>query len=660
MLFNAHAGIYALPLPEKLNSQGQWSVYRNVRSLHSLVSRFPPPDDNLVTVYDVWQSSINRHRSHNFLGWREAMPGGQWSPYKWMTFGEAGRLRDEITSAFVHLGMRPGDTVGLYAQNCAEWVLTDAACHAMSAISVPLYDTLGPDAVRYICGHAELSAIVCSAKVLPIVLQCVGDCPTLKAIIVFGAGASPSPPSPRAGLRILSWDDCLALGRSNPRPHVPPAPETVVTICYTSGTTGVPKGAVLTHANLLANAAGNYSYFPVGPGDVHVSYLPLAHIYERVNQITLIYRGVGIGFFTGDVQRLLDDIQALRPTVFCSVPRLLNRIHDKVMAAIDQGSAVSRTLFRTAYAHKSKALLEGRSLDTPLIRLYDRVVFSKVRERLGGRVKVMTTGASPISKEVFTFLRVCFPVVLEGYGMTESSCAISLTDPTDRSMGHVGAPIPCMEVKLVDIPEMSYLTTDKPLPRGEVCLRGPCIFQGYHKDPVQTRECLDEDGWLHTGDVGTWLSGGRLKIIDRKKNLFKLAQGEYIAPEKIEGVYCRSPLIMQVFVYGDSLRASLVAVVVPDPDTARDWSQRRGKGAMPLSALIKDPAFIADVATSMKEEARNAELRGFEVVASFTLVEDQFTVENGLLTPTFKLKRNDAKKMYQPLIDKMYAGLGKQ
>jgi long-chain acyl-CoA synthetase len=218
-------------------------------------------------------------------------------------------------------------------------------------------------------------------------------------------------------------------------------------------------------------------------------------------------------------------------------------------------------------------------------------------------------------------------------------------------------------VKLVDIPEMSYLGSDAPHPRGEVCVRGPSLFAGYYKDPAQTAEVLGPDGWLHTGDVGEWLPGGRLRIIDRKKNIFKLAQGEYIAPEKIEGVYGRCPLVAQAFVYGDSLRAELVALVVPDPDTVLPWARERGlvpPGASPEEAVAKvcaSPAAAAAVHAAMVAEGRAAKLRGFEQVAAITLTPDAFSVDNGLLTPTFKVKRAAAEKAFAGAIAAMYARL---
>jgi long-chain acyl-CoA synthetase len=448
-----------------------------------------------------------------------------------------------------------------------------------------------------------------------------------------------------------------AAGRRHVRSHVPPAPSDVATICYTSGTTGVPKGAVLTHANLIANSAGMAEFVTVGVGDRHISYLPLAHIYERVSMLTATHKGCAVGFYRGDVALLLEDIEELQPTLFTSVPRLYNRIYDKVMGAIQQSSPVARKLFEMAYASKRAALRGGDLSGGRFGPMWDRLVFSKVRARLGGKVRLMTTGASPISEEVFDFLRICFgATVIEGYGMTETSCVISMTSHGDATSGHVGGPVVCCEVKLVDIPEMNYTNADKPTPRGEVCVRGPSVFQGYYKDEQQTREVLDDDGWLHTGDVGTWLEGGRLKIIDRKKNIFKLAQGEYIAPEKLENVYVRSPFVAQSFVFGDSLRHQLVAVVVPDPDHLLPWAASRGM-AREMDVLCKNKAVKAAVLASMLAEGKAAKLRSFEQVAAVHLTPDLFSVENGMMTPTFKLKRPQASAAFKADIAAMYQQL---
>jgi long-chain acyl-CoA synthetase len=422
----------------------------------------------------------------------------------------------------------------------------------------------------------------------------------------------------------------------------------------------VPKGAILTHAAMVANAAGSFHVLAAAPGDVHISYLPLAHIYERVTMTGITHAGVSVGFYGGDVAALLDDVAELRPTIFCSVPRLWNRVHDRILAQVAASSPLARRLFAAALAHKKRALAAGDAAagaGGAVGAFWDRLVFSKIRAKLGGRVRLMTSGASPIAGDVIDFMRAVFgATVVEGYGMTETACTISLTLPAEYRAGHVGGPIPCCEVKLVDIPEMSYTSADAPHPRGEICVRGPTLFSGYYKDAAQTAEILDADGWLHTGDVGEWLAGGRLKIIDRKKNIFKLAQGEYVAPEKIENVYARSPLVAQAFVYGDSLRASLVAVVVPDPDALLPWAKAHGLGG-DVPSLCASPAVRAAVLASMLDEGRGAKLRGFEQVAAVALTPDPFSVENGLLTPTFKLKRPQAKDAFQGVIDDMYRGL---
>ena len=413
---------------------------------------------------------------------------------------------------------------------------------------------------------------------------------------------------------------------------------------------------MLTHRNLISNAAAYADDLDLGPGDVHVSYLPLAHIYERVTMLVCLFAGAKAGFFRGDVLGLLDDIAELKPTVFCSVPRLWNRIYDKVHAGIREGGFVKQKMFAIAYAAKKKALEEGR----PPPAIWEKIVFSKLRDKLGGRVRYMSTGSAPISAQVMEFLRVCFGgTVFEGYGMTESACVISKTHEGDFSCGHVGSPVPCCEIKLESVSEMNYTTSDRPYPRGEVCVRGPSVFKGYYKAQDKTDEVIDNEGWLHTGDIGLWLPGGRLKIIDRKKNIFKLAQGEYVAPEKIENVYARSKFVAQSFVHGDSLMPSLVAVVVPDEEVLLPWAAKSGHPAGgDFKRLCADPAVAKMVHQSMLAVGEGAGLKGFEQVKAVHLHPELFSVENGLYTPTFKLKRPQARAAFQADIDRMYAGLG--
>ncbi|XP_027367504.1 long chain acyl-CoA synthetase 6, peroxisomal-like isoform X2 [Abrus precatorius] len=584
---------YSVVLPEKLQT-GKWNVYRSARSPLQLVSRFRD-NPEIGTLHDNFVRSVETFRDYKYLGTRIRVDGTV-GEYKWMTYGEAGTARSAIGSGLIYYGV-------------------------------------------------------------PKLLSYLSDIPTVRLIVVVG-GMDDQIPSlpPSAGVQVITYSKLLNQGHSNLHPFCPPKPDDIATICYTSGTTGTPKGAVLTHENFIANVAGATLDEKFSPSDVYISYLPLAHIYERANQVMTVYFGIAVGFYQGDNMKLMDDLAALRPTIFCSVPRLYNRIYAGIISAVKTSGGLKEKLFNVAYNAKRQALLHGKN-PSPM---WDRLVFNKIKEKLGGRVRLIVSGASPLSPDIMEFLKICFGGrVTEGYGMTESTCVISCIDESDKLGGHVGSPNPACEIKLVDVPEMNYTSEDQPNPRGEICVRGPIIFLGYHKDEAQTREVIDEDGWLHTGDIGTWMPGGRLKIIDRKKNIFKLAQGEYIAPEKIENVYVTCKFVAQCFVYGDSLNSSLVAVVAVDLDVLKAWAASEGITYNDLAQLCNHPKARAAVLAEMDAAGREAQLRGFEYVKAVTLVLEPFTMENGLLTPTFKIKRPQAKEYFAKAISDMYSELSR-
>ncbi|WJX21015.1 Long chain acyl-CoA synthetase 6, peroxisomal [Trifolium repens] len=645
---------YSVVLPEKLRT-GKWNVYRSARSPLKLMSRFPDHPD-IGTLHDSFVRSVDTFRDYKYLGTRVRVDGTV-GEYKWMTYGEAGTARSAIGSGLINYGIPKGSGIGLYFVNRPEWLIVDHACSAYSFISVPLYDTLGPDAVKFIVNHALVQVIFCVSQTLNSLLSYLSEIPTVRLIVVVGGIDDQIPSLPSSdGVQIISYTKLLNQGRSNIQPFRPPKPEDVATICYTSGTTGTPKGAVLTHENFISNVAGATIDEKFNPSDVYISYLPLAHIYERTNQVMTVYFGIAVGFYQGDNLKLMDDLAALRPTVFCSVPRLYNRIYAGIINAVKTSGGLKEKLFNVAYNAKRQALLHGKN-PSPM---WDRLVFNKIKEKLGGRVRLMVSGASPLSPDVMEFLKICFGGrVTEGYGMTESSCVISCIDDGDVLSGHVGSPNPACEIKLVDVPEMNYTSDDQPNPRGEICVRGPIIFQGYYNDEAQTREVIDEEGWLHTGDIGTWIAGGRLKIIDRKKNIFKLAQGEYIAPEKIENVYVKCNFVAQCFIYGDSFNSSLVSVVSVDPDVMKAWAASQGIMYNDLTQLCNDPRAKAAVLAEMDAVGREAQLRGFEFAKAVTLVAEPFAMENGLLTPTMKIKRPQAKEYFGKAISDMYNELSK-
>jgi len=317
-------------------------------------------------------------------------------------------------------------------------------------------------------------------------------------------------------------------------------------------------------------------------------------------------------------------------------------------------------LYRRAYAAKEAGLKKGWLRHT----IWDALVFGKVAQKVGlDRCRIIITGSAPIAPHVLDFLRIVFScVVVEGYGQTETCAGSNVVHVDDYSTGHVGGPLPCNEIRLESVPEMNYLVTDtehagKPCAgRGEICFHGPNMFNGYYKMPDKTKEAKDDDNWVHSGDIGLWTTKGQLKIIDRKKNIFKLAQGEYIAPEKIENVYGKAPFVAQSFVYGDSYQSVLVAIVVPDFDAMKDWLRTNNISGS-HEELCRNDKVKQAVLADMNKVGKEAKFTGLEYAKDVTLIAKPFTPDD-LLTPTFKLKRNEAKDYFQDAIDKMYEKVG--
>ena len=333
------------------------------------------------------------------------------------------------------------------------------------------------------------------------------------------------------------------------------------------------------------------------------------------------------------------------------MPRLLNRIYDRVMDGVNQQSSIKRALFRLALRMKRC------EVDAGIVRnnsIWDRLVFNKIQARLGGRVQVLVTGAAPISNEVLMFLRCALGChCLIGYGQTESSAGATLTLPGDGSSGHVGPPLSCNQIKLVSVEELGYFAENN---EGEVCFKGPNVFVGYLNDKAKTDEAIDSDGWLHSGDIGRWRADGTLAIIDRKKNIFKLAQGEYVAPEKVENYYIQVPLVGQVFLHGVSLQPWCVAIVVPDETILPRWAAEHGiEGSM--SRLCRNEEVRRAILKEMTQFGTEKGLKSFEQAKAIYLHPEPFSVESGMLTPTMKIKRQPMAKYFHEQITAMYKKL---
>ncbi|XP_063739977.1 long-chain-fatty-acid--CoA ligase 1a isoform X2 [Eleginops maclovinus] len=603
------------------------------------------------TMYEVFQRGLRVSDNGPCLGSRKPN-----QPYEWQTYKEVADRAEHVGSALLHRGhSNTGDKfIGIFSQNRPEWTISELACYTYSMVAVPLYDTLGIEAIGYIIEKADISTVICDVpEKAGMIMDCIkGKGRTVKTIVLIEPFDSELVTRGQdCGIEVLSLREFEALGKANLQKPMPPNPEDLALICFTSGTTGNPKGAMLTHGNVISNTAAfiriTESILKPSAKDVLISFLPLAHMFERVVEGVILIHGARIGYFQGDIRLLMDDLKTLQPTVFPVVPRLLNRMFDKVFSQAN--TPLKRWLLDFAFSRKEAELKSG------VVRkdsMWDKIIFKKVQASLGGRVRLIITGAAPVSPTILTFLRAALGCQFyEGYGQTECTAGCSMSMPGDWSAGHVGPPLPCNAIKLVDVAEMNYMAANG---EGEICVKGPNVFQGYLKDPERTAETIDDDGWLHTGDIGKWLPNGCLKITDRKKHIFKLAQGEYIAPEKIETVYNLSDPVAQIFVHGESLQACLVGIVVPDPDFLPIWIKKKGiEGSYSELCNNKDVknAILEDILRLGKE----AGLKSFEQVKDIALQPELFSVQNGLLTPTLKAKRTEIRNRFRENIDELYA-----
>uniref|UniRef100_A0A8C1TGU5 Arachidonate--CoA ligase n=1 Tax=Cyprinus carpio TaxID=7962 RepID=A0A8C1TGU5_CYPCA len=570
-------------------------------------------DDNLLefyyedtkTVYDMFQRGLRIAGNGPCLGFRN--PG---EPYQWISYTEVAERAQVLGSGLLAKGCKPNPQqfVGIFAQNRPEWVIAELACYTFSMALVPLYDTLGLEAMVHILNLAEISMVICDKEDKAESLlkhKEKGVTPALSCLVLFNPfSAALLERGRKCGVEILQLSQIMVR-------NIPPKPQDLAVVCFTSGTTGT-----------------NHVTF-------HIAYL-----------VSMFCHGARVGFYQGDISLLMDDIKTLKPTFFPVVPRLLNRIYDKIVGSVT--SPLRRALLHYAVRRKQAELSSGVVRNNSM---WDRLIFNKIQASLGGNLRFILTASAPISPTVLSFLRATLGcLIFEGYGQTECTAGCTFSMPGDWSAGHVGAPLPCAMVKLTDIPDMNYYAKNG---EGEICIRGHSVFRGYLKDEERTGETLDADGWLHTGDVGQWLPNGTLRIVDRKKHIFKLSQGEYIAPEKIENVYTRCVPVLQVFVHGDSLQSYLIGVVVPDPEVFVDWAKERGIVGS-YEELCQNPDVKKAVLEDMTAVGKEAGLKSFEQVKDFYLHPDMFSVSNGLLTPTLKSRRVDLRRVFSEEIARMY------
>jgi long-chain acyl-CoA synthetase len=595
------------------------------------------PPETKGTLTRLFFDALERHRSLP-AAFRHKV-GDRWVA---LTHADVESRVRAISLGLRELGVRPGDRVSILSENRPEWAIADYACLCARAADVPIYPTLPTKQVEYILRDSGAVAVFCStAAQLAKVLEVRAGLPALRHVITFDAAG-------RDG--VMTFADVETRGRAALGKYpqfrseaLAVEPDQLATLIYTSGTTGDPKGVMLSHNNLWSNVLSSLQTMTVVAADECLSMLPLSHVFERMVGYTMFHAGVIINY-AESFEKVAANMQEVRPTVVLSVPRFYEKVYARVLENALAGSAVKRRIFfwakRTGDAWATYRLA-GLAVPSGLALRYalaDRLVFTKLRTRTGGRVKFFVSGGAPLSAEIAKFLFSARLPVSEGYGLTETSPVLTI-NPIERiKIGTVGPAIPGVQLRIAA--------------DGEILAKGPGIMLGYYNKPEATREAIDPDGWFHTGDIGELDADGYLRITDRKKDLIVTAGGKNIAPQPIENLVKSNKFVANAVMLGDK-RKFPIMLVVPNFDTLERWARERRLSASSRAALIALPDVLAKVDREVMGELR--ELAKFEMPKRVLLLEHDFTIESGELTPTLKVKRRVVEKRYKELVDRAYA-----
>jgi len=647
------------------------------------------------TMLDIFIDNAHKHPDKNCFGRRRKDASGHLGDFEWISWGEALNRINDISSGLASLkqadGSRlvpPKSNIGLFSSNCPEWALCEYGSYLQTLAVVPLYPTCGAGTIRYIVAHAELRAVFCAIPLLTTLLDDLADSSRgddknvgsvqLGTVILVGEDVDMTDPveienklaavkgklNPKQRetfdslkLNLMTLRQLEEMGHNaNPKPEpVMPTPDDTLSIVYTSGSEGTPKGVVLLHRTLTSTMR-IFVTSPAWEDDLsnwtYYSYLPLAHVFERQLSTLFIVAGASIAYTSG-MANLIQDLGLARPHMIVGVPRVWKKIHDTVCGVFASQAAYKRALFNIAVSHKMESLRTG----VPTWVDWDRLILHHLAEKLGGRMRLVINGGAAADPELSLWFSSVFGVrFLQGYGLSETFGAVSMQLPfCCADMGTIGPLADQITGRLVDVPDMGYKSTDL-VPRGELCLRSGSVMAGYYKDPQQTAKALGSDGFFATGDIAQLNKDGTLTIIDRKKNLFKLAQGEYVALEYVETVYGRCPDVAQVWVWGDPLSNFLVAVAVPHKESflprAKEMLAQQLPGGiatvneMSEEEILTHPLSAEFLLKSMDNEASSARMLSFQRAKALLVEPNQWTVESGLLTPTFKLRRGNLLTSY--------------
>jgi len=633
-----------------------------------LTSAEPPTQSkfgaDVNNLYSMFARSAEMYPTNNCFGFRPratAKAGEEFGPFEWITYQEAHTRMLNLASGVAQLGLAKNATFGMYSANTTAFQIVTIGMMSQGYTCVPVYDTLGENIVQFEVNHADIPIMFVEASKLASVAKVLPQCKTLKYVVSLSPLSDVSDEVrgafEAAGCNLLDYDSLMTQGSANRVKPSPAGPEDLAFIMYTSGTTGDPKGVCIKHISITIGAS-YCAGLELLPTDRYLSFLPLAHIFETMVEHAILSVGGSVGFFNGNIKKLQADILSLKPTLFVGVPRVYQRFYEAAFSKIGEKPPPIKALLNKLLSTEIANVRAGKK--SICGKILAKLLGKKIT---GGCVRIMISGAAPLPLHVHEFLVAAIGChVVQGYGMTENCANATLATLADSRAGHVGPPMPTCEVKLVDVSEMNYTTELNS--SGEVCTKGICNFAGYHKNKEETDKILESDGWLHTGDIGRWNPDGTLSIIDRKKNIFKLSQGEYVASEKIEMCVSKSKYVAQPWIYGNSFLPMLVAVVTPDYAELAKAAKEGGwfvEGNAALAAKDEAKKFILD---EMIREGKAAKLKTFELPKAVFLegeineLMQGFSIANDCLTPTFKLKRPQLLKRYQKQVDAMYVGLG--
>ncbi|KAI8865611.1 acetyl-CoA synthetase-like protein [Ramicandelaber brevisporus] len=678
------------------------------QNLNSAGTLATTPDPAISTLYDVLKWTVNYYDADlPVMGGRPLVdivseektikkpgPNGttvetkkKWSyfhlgDFEWWTYKDVDRITRNMGAALRKIGLNPGDRIMIFAPTAREWISTAMSCYTQSIVISTAYDTLGEEGLITAIEECEITTVLTTAELLPMIERVKSKLPQLKNVIFFCHNTSPNKGD--AGvieklkgehdMSVYTFDEALEMGSQclDQFPEVPPKADDIACVMWTSGSSGKPKGVLIRHRNVVAAIAGttilvrDYLNVKLQHGgkdrEATLCYLPTAHILECTVEHAVFYWGFQMGY--GHPRTLTDlsvrncvgDMKALAPTILVGVPQVWDTIRKGVNAKLQSASTVARTVFSAAMG--LKWWLMQRNLPNNWID----GVFAQIKEATGGRLKYALSGGAPLSQESQRFLSSSVCLILQGYGLTETCGMGTILFPEGYALGCAGAPVPCQEIKLVSVEEAGYKVTNQPRPQGEVWLRGGAVNDaGYFKRPDLTAEAFTEDGWFMTGDIGEWTEDGQLVIIDRKKNLVKLSNGEYIALEKLESTYKGSIYVNNICVYADSFRAKAVGVITPIESAVMKFVSQNPQhfGGDASGVHYEDacvhPAVKAEVMASLADIAKRSKFVAAEILQDVHLTHEEWTPNNDMLTAAQKLNRRVVVNHYKSAIDTLYA-----